>query len=512
MDRFSPMTTHTKLTSSSYLKEDQQNVVVAILCSDLKMGKQLSDIFKKVGVHPYVCTDLAQFWSETLKETPHLALVDVKLMSEGNYLFKEHPKVKNKEMPVSFYFDGDSSPLLYSTYDILNLGYIDSRISLTGQVKAVLKRFNSYQSWQSRAQSAWEAEEQLDGKLSHIVKKTEELKEKTFYQSYLKSLQGRLEVEKDAEDFQTAVARVFSQVKELRSFTFLELSPSGQKLISPKFQFDKYVDIPSLWLGKTCPKGIEFFAQNMASQICLEIMGGELMSLLIRGRREEPDMMIFIRVEGEDFLANFDWESFERYLSGYYCYFGWRSHNEEGLSSSRGQSWELYNLLDEIKFGSIPESRVQGGYDRFCLVGIDFSILVERALGQEGMRFYWKKFYQDFVAGLETQKGISFRCFHHDTRHTFLLIEKDNLDNDLAQIKNYCLRYPFWRYFEDADVVLGASLKPDVRIVPMAPQAIERLVGEPVKTLVEIGTSTSTPALAPAKKKSFYHHGNDQSM
>lgn len=508
MDRFKPMTTHTKLSSSRNTQNEKDQIVVALLCHDLTMAKKLSDIFKKVGVHPYICTSLREFWGETLKETPHLALVDVKMMSEGDYVFKDHPKITSQEMPVSFFFDGESAPLLYSTYDILNLGYIDSRISLSGQVKAVLKRFNNYQGWQERAQAAAQSEELLDNKLTHIVRKTEELKEKTFYQSYLKSLQGRLEVEKECEDFQTAVARVFSQVKEMRSFTFLELSPSGQKLISPKFQFDKYVEIPSLWLGKTCANGIEFFAQNMASQICLEIMGGDLMSLLIRGRREEPDMMIFIRVEGEEFLAHFDWESFERYLGGLYCYYGWRSLNENGVAQNLGQSWDLYHALDDIKYGGLPESRIQGGYDRFSLVGIDFHTLVGRALEQQGMRFYWKKFYTDFMAGLETQKGITFRSFHHSPRFSFLLVEKDNLENDLAQIKNYCVRYPYWRYFEDADVVLGASLKPDVRIVPMAPQAIERLVKES-----EPQTQDELVIEAPKKRrKIFYHPGNEQSM
>jgi hypothetical protein len=136
-------------------------------------------------------------------------------------------------------------------------------------------------------------------------------------------------------------------------------------------------------------------------------------------------------------------------------------------------------------------------------VAIDFEELVSRALSQEGMRFYWKKFYGDFMAGLETQKGITFRSFHHSPRFSFLLIEKDNLDNDLAQIKNYCVRYPYWRYFEDADVVLGASLKPDVRIVPMAPQAIERMTSQDPE---KVNTFQEKP------KRGFYHPGTEQSM
>ncbi len=459
------------------MKTDEQ-IVVAILCQNLNLAKNLSDIFKKVGVLPYVCTSLEDFWQQTLEETPHLSVVDVKSTHEKDLLFKNHPKIKTEEMPVAFVYEAESVPLLYATYEVLNLGLIDARASLTGQVKSVLKRYNRFQGWQSKALLAENYERELDRKLTRVVEKTEELKEQNFYHSLLKSLQGRLEEQKDAEDFETGVARVFSHVKEFKNFTFLELNGSGQKLISPQFHFDKYIHIPSLWLGKTCEQGIEFFAQNMASQICLELMGGELMSLLIRGKKDQPDMMIFIRVEGEEFLSQFDWESMERYLSGLYCYFDLRSLGSEKSTQGMGLSWELYQLLDEIKFGALPESRIEGGYERYSLISINFNDLFNKALGQNEMRFFWQNFYRDFINGLDTQKGVEFRPFYHSPRNTFFLVEKESLDRDLVSIKNYCTRFPFWRYFEDADVVLGASLKPEVRIVPMTAQAIERLITE----------------------------------
>ena len=489
-------------------KEDQ--IVVALLCRNLQLAKKLSDIFKQVGVLPYICTDLADFWEQTLKETPHLSVVDVKSTHEGELLFKNHPKILSEEMPVSFLYEADSMPLLYSTYDILNLGLIDARASLSGQIKAVLKRFNRYQNWQAKAYAANESQEGLDRKLSQVIERTEELKEKNFYQSLLKSLQGRLEEEKESEDFQTAVARVFSQVKEMKKFTFLELSPSGQKLVSPQFFFDKYTHIPSLWLGKTCTKGIEFFAQNMASQICLEIMGGELMSLLIRGKNNEPEGMIFVRVESEEFLANFDWESLERYLSGLYCYFNLRALGADTQSSVGGLSlsWGLYQLLDEIKYGALPESRLEGGYDRFALISVNFHDLYERALSQEEMRFYWHKFYSDFINGIETQKGLDFRPYYHSPKHSYFLVEKESLDQDLVAFKNYCTRFPYWRYFEDADVVLGASLKPEVRLVPMTPQAIERVILEEEVSALENNSETSKEK----PKRTLFRSGPELTM
>lgn len=496
--------------SSTYTMTGETQIVVALLVSDLKVAKKLSEVYKTMGVSPYVCTSLSEFWQETLKEMPHMAVVDVKMMNQGDYLLKDHPMVISEELPLAFYYDETSSALLYSAYDTLNFGFIDGRLSLKGQLKAVLKRYNTFNSWQDRAKDALLAEENLDSKLAKIVKKTEELKEKTFYQALQKSIQGRLELEKEADDFQSAIARVFAPIKEFRSFTFLELSPSKQKLVSPKFQYDKYVEIPSLWLGRTCGNGIEFFAQNMASQICLELMGGELMSLIIRGKSREPDMMIFIRVEGEEFLAQFDWESLERYLSGLYSYFALRGTTENDQAKLNGQTWDLFSLLDDIKYGALPESRVEGGYERFALIGIDFKELVDRALAQEGMRFYWKRFFSDFLNGLDVQKGINARNYHYDLRHTFLLVDKEEVEHTLSEIKNYCLRYPFWRYFEDADVVLGASLKPEVRIIPMSPQAITMIATEDdqVKKL----ESTFEEKPKKAKRKGFYHPGNEQNM
>jgi hypothetical protein len=351
--------------------------------------------------------------------------------------------------------------------------------------------------------------------LSKIVSKTEELKEKNFYQALQKSIQGRLEGQKESDDFFVAVSRVLASVKEVKKFTFLELSPSGQKLISPKFLYDKYVEIPSLWLGKTCEKGVEFFAQNMASQVCLELMGGDLMSILIKGAREEADVLLFVQVEGEDFLAQFDWESLERYLCGLYCHFKLRgtSISQDGLLTNRfGNTWELFSQMDEISYGKIPESRIEGGNDRYTLIGLDFTTLVSRALEQGELRFYWNRFIMDFIQGLETQKKLSFRAFLHSSSKVLLLVDNEQAENILSQTKAYCMRYPFWRYFEDADVVLGASLKPELQFVPMSPKAIESWAHTEHSSEA---TSVEKPKVKGKRKvitDGFFHPGSEQSM
>jgi len=508
--------------NSHNLNKEEKQMTVAILCQDLKIAKHFSEVFKKTGVHPFVCTTLSEY-SDMIrdpKQIPDLSIIDVKMMSEGNLLLKNIPAVRDERVSLAFYCGHDSGALVYSTYELLSLGMIYEGRSLTGQIKAILKRFNTYQNWHHQAQKAIHSETKLDEKLNLIIQKSEELKEKNFYHNFLKSLEGRFEIEKNADDFLSAAARVFATVKEFRRFTFLELSPSGQKLVSPKFIFDKYQEIPSLWLGRTCRDGIEFFAQNMASQVCLEMMGGDLMSLLIKGRRGNPDLMIFIQVDGEDFLTQFDWEGFENYLSGVFSFFGWRNQKIEDRSNNRKQSWDLYHEMDDIKFGGLPESRLQGGYDRHALIGMDLSDLVTRALNQLDMRFYWKNFIQDFINGLEVQKKLSFTSYQHGIRHLFFRVEKDELEDILREMKSYAMRFNYWRYFEDADVILGANLKPEVRVYPMSPQAIEKIMSSPMEDLEISNHLMEERNEAPVRKevkessaqKFFFHPGSEQSM
>jgi two-component SAPR family response regulator len=111
------------MRSDFQIKEKSQ-INVAIVCFDLSVAKKLSQVFKQVGVHPYVCTSLSEFWEDSMKNKPDLTIIDVKMMSQGEILFKDHPLVVNQELSVAFYYEQDSAALLYSTFDILNLGFL----------------------------------------------------------------------------------------------------------------------------------------------------------------------------------------------------------------------------------------------------------------------------------------------------------------------------------------------------------------------------------------------------
>ena len=77
-------------------------------------------------------------------------------------------------------------------------------------------------------------------------------------------------------DFYKVLERAFDSIKEVREWGVLELSQNGQRLVSPEVENGKYKKILSLVMCQACKVGIQQFAQNMANQIGLDILGGEI--------------------------------------------------------------------------------------------------------------------------------------------------------------------------------------------------------------------------------------------
>ena len=119
--------------------------VIAICSRDRQFLTELTTIFKKIGIAPCVYENLEDFWSESLQSgAPTLTAFDIRLMTQGNLILKDHPLVKANKLPLCFVYSEETEPLLFSTYEIFNLGLIKISNHTTGQLKAVLKRLNSF--------------------------------------------------------------------------------------------------------------------------------------------------------------------------------------------------------------------------------------------------------------------------------------------------------------------------------------------------------------------------------
>jgi hypothetical protein len=438
-------------------------VSVALLLSDLNEVKEISSVFKKLGVIPHFYEDLKTFWSGTLERLPTLCIVDVKKMSEGDLVLRDHPFVMAEEMPLLFYYTQNTEPLLVSTHHFYHLGTLKQSANYEGPLKAILKRLNKVsaleQHYHMLKVTATAQKEQIE-RLEHALIEEEKTDN---YQSMVKSVCMEFEKLRFEADFFKSLEKVFQGIDEIDEFSFLELSFNGQKLISPMSYVQKFRNIPSLWLGQACLNGIELFAQNMATQVAIDIMGGDLVSLLIRGTGAKPDKIIFIKAKNETFFNNFDWNMLEAYLNGFYATFQNKLTSSIANDKKFVSPFEAMTFLDQFLFGKVAGD--------MRLVDLDLSTLLQVVLKKGANRFFWNRFATEFINKLEIQSRIEFRFFDFGVTNIGFIVAAQDLDAFFDELKEFSSRFQYWKYFEDSEGVLSQFIQPKVSMSPLSAHA-----------------------------------------
>ncbi len=447
-------------------------VSVALLLSDLSEVKEISSVFKKLGVIPHFYEDLKTFWSGTLERLPALCIVDVKKMSEGDLVLRDHPAVMAEEMPLLFYYTQNTEPLLVSTHHFYHLGVLKQSANYEGPLKAILKRVNKFtsleQNYHMLRVTTTAQKEQIE-RLEIILNEEERADN---YLSMVKSVCMEFEKYRFETDFFKALEKVFHVIDEVDEFAFLELSFNGQKLISPVSNNQKFRNIPSLWLGQACIQGIELFAQNMAIQVAVEVMGGQIVSLHIKGAEGYTDKIIFVKSKNEIFFNNFDWNLLEAYLNGFYATFRSKLNAPISIDRKFSSAFEAMGFLDQFLFGqTVSEVVAHKNLFDMRLVDLDLSSLIQIILKKGQNRFYWNRFSAEFINKLEIQSRCDFRFFEYGVANTGFLIKANDLDLFFDELKEFANRFQYWKYFEDTEGVLAQLVQPKVTMSPLSAHA-----------------------------------------
>lgn len=449
-------------------------VSVALLFSDINEVKEISAVFRKLGIIPHFYEDLKTFWSGTLERIPSLCIVDVKKMSEGDLVLRNHPYIESEKLPIVFFYSKNTEPLLVSTNDFFHLGLLKKTEHYEAPLRAILKRLNHFM--KIEAENHFLKNEKI--KQHEIIEKLKienlTIAETDQYQSMVKSVCLQLEELRGESDFFKAVEKVFQGIDEIAEFAMMELSFNGQKLLSPISHVQKFRTIPSLWLGQACPQGIELFAQNMATQVAVEVMGGDLVSLLIKGNLARPDKIMFVKAKNELFYNQFDWNMLEAYLNGFYASFRNKLDSEPAPSKKFTSSFEAMSFLDQFLFGSninaSEEVKLSKKLD-YRLIDLDLSSLVDLVLKKSSNRFFWSKFEREFINRLEIQSRVDFRVFDYGVNHLGFLVMAADLDAFFDELKDFSAKFSYWKYFEESDGVLSQIVKPKVTMIPLSAYA-----------------------------------------
>jgi hypothetical protein len=443
-------------------------ISVALLMHDLTEVKELTSVFKKLGIIPHFYEDLKTFFSGTSERLPSLCIVDVKMMSEGNLVLADHPAVAREELPLLFYYSDKTEPLLVSTYSLFNLGTLKKSSNYEGPLKAILKRLNKTIALENNNSMLKAVNKSQREQIEQLEIDKIEIVQTDRYQSMVKQVCLQFEELRGETDSLKAMEKVFQGIDEIEEFALMELSFNGQKLLSPLSHVPKFRTIPSLWLGQACTDGIEAFAQNMASQVAIDIMGGELVSLLIKGSKARPDKILFVKSSNETFFNNFDWNMLEAYLNGFYASFQNKLNLDRPIEKKFTSSFEAMSFLDQYLFG---KGQTGPHTTDYRLINLDLSELINVVLKKTNNRFFWARFEKEFINKLEIQSRVDFRIFEYGAQNIAFLIKPQDLDFFFDELKDFSAKFSYWKYFEDSEGVLSQIIRPKVTMVPLSAYA-----------------------------------------
>ncbi len=448
---------------------EDKKLTVGLLLGDILVAKKISRVFRKIGIVPYVYETLAEVTAET--NYPSLLIADVTLMSDGSSALLDIDEVAQEKLPLAFYYEESTKPLLVSTYNLFHLGLISGEGSLEGQLKGVLKRLNHFFRLEADSQRLEYVDDQHKREVRSLYQRNEEFKQFHFYNEELGRMIRLIEAQKGQGDFYLACEKVFENESMVESFTFFELSLTGQKLITPTTASKKFHKIPSLWLKDACTRGIDPYAQNLASQVSVELMGDNIVSLYLKSQFSQPSALFFIKVADSDFLSLFDWDLFETYLNGLYSYFDMKKQQGAKNLTKLTTLWDMFSVLDNQIYTSMS-GRTLVEDEEWKIVQLSFQKLLGNIAHNQGIRFYWDSFYADFVKLLFEKTQFDFSIAPSGIVDLTFLVQEADKDEFYSVLSEHAKTFSYWRYFDDADMVLNQDFTPYILTLPNSTKAL----------------------------------------
>lgn len=446
-------------------KTNDRQFQVALLMDDISEAKAISGALRDMGIYAHFYSELDEFWVDANTQSPDLTIIDIKKMSSGTLLFKNHPKVLAKSLCYSFYFKEETRPLLSSTYGMSHYGYIRKEISLVGQIQSVLKRRNE-------ELHLIEENIQLAARVDRLQKRSQKIINdaqisynfENQYQLMMDLVERVGSNASSKEDFIRKTSSVLSEWDQCSSYGVYHLTQNGQKLISMKMSKPKYKELPELWLSSPCLDGIESYAIEMAEEITFDSISKKLRQIKIYGGSQNPDIVILARFD-EDRLQDFQWGLFEERISNKYKSYLLNSIEKVKSSTKEVTAWESFSYMDDIYFHQAKS--------KHKLMEIDFSSLLNVIKDRSGNRFYWKSFFADFNEELNSMLFGDYKISQYGVQNLMLFIDKTSLESNFNKLKHLVKNFQYYRYFEDSSIMMTTQMYPELKVV--APSSVNFL-------------------------------------
>ncbi len=442
-------------------KSARKEFQIALLMEDVVEAKTISDGLREIGIYAHFYQDLDELWVALNTHTPDLCIVDVKRMSQGSLLFKQHPKVKNNQLKFAFYYKDATQVLLNSTFGLNHYGLIRAELNLVDQLKSVLMRRNEELRLIEQADTLEGRINRLKVRSVRLTEAQEQNQREQKQNAECEELINAVGKTKSMGEFNKRLVYLFSEWDRCLEFGIYQLNSTNQKLVSLKSRKAKYKNLPDLWLSAECNEGIDPYATEMAYDVCYGLMDDGLISVNIKGAFNNPSMMLIGRFDKKN-TDHFNWKALETKLSAEYRRLLLQDMTTPAQAGHTDSIFNTLQQLDDIHFHQVENTH------RYALV--DFSSLVSMVKQRSSNRFYWRAFASEFSAELGEILSGNFRISHYGVEAFLVGIDKKHIETDYNALKSYVEGFQFWRYFEDSSIIVSHDLAPEVRFV--APSSV----------------------------------------
>ncbi len=435
--------------------EQKKELTVALLFKDIKKARDISVILREFSIFGHFYQDLDQFWVDVKDEMPDLAIVDLQMMSHEEIRLKNHPLVQEEKLPLAFYYSDETSPLIRSTFGILNFGHIREEHDHRGQIEQILRRREEHVRLREQSEILEERISRLRKRNAKVISEIFDIKNVTSQQQLALKIGQEIDKNLEQSSFVESLGTVFADWKEIHKFSVYELNVKKERLISSDILTGKYIKLPSLFLGEKIENGIEGFVTNMATQVARDIIGKGVKVLQVRGEAQKIKMLLVLEIN-EDKFEGFSWPLFEMILSGIY------SRTQIGVQETETlkdeiPSWDLFSFVDQIvKDNKAKEYRVSHiSFDSICSV----------VKSKPNNRFFWRAFYKEFnfeLAKIVSGNGL---LSYFGTRSLIIVTPHEKAQEVHSKLRKMISQFPYYRFFEDSALVVGKEVTPSIRVI-----------------------------------------------
>jgi hypothetical protein len=463
------------------LSQKFNNISVALLMEDLAQAKAFSEVLREFGIFAHYHRDLDEFWVAANTQTPDLAIIDVKKMSQGTLLLKNHPKLIEAKLNLAFYFKAEDRYLANSTFQISNFGLIDSSMQLAGQVEAILHRLTKELDFKRRNMSLSERVQRLQTRSNRILSDLNENIQLQQRQQQIVKFSSAIEQRMIGSDFSAALVSTLSEWDVIEKFSFYELNQSGQKLVSADFVRSKFIEFPSLWLGKDLKNGIDSFAIEMAHQVANEMMSSNFICLQVKSKYNQPELLVYI-AQNTEITDAVDWKMMEILLSS--TFRKYQLMRSQDTSVSRFMNpYDALSIQDEIHF--------QQRQADVKLININFAALMDVVRAKYSNRFFWKAFWREFMTQMDDVLTEDTYFSSYGADNLMIFSEREHFESNFMNLDKFIKDFSYWKFFEDSSLVLTSDVTPSLKLLPPSSLNYLRFIDEEGDSARQLMTRTA---------------------